>query len=101
MIRHSEAMLIGLLTPLVLFALFTASVASATPISSAMSLTHNFSSGTCGRAPAFNDATDNWRNAVSANGVALGPNDATIFWSEITDAQERAGGEDHINDNLD
>lgn len=76
--------------------------AAATPIKTAQSLYFDYNNATdeCDNVNTFSGASavNNWRSAIGAH-ATLGPNDNTIFWSEMADAT--FGGEDHINSNAD
>jgi hypothetical protein len=89
----------------VLFLLGAASVVHATPVTTAMSLNFHFKTDSCYNenklGPAMETGIANWRSAVAGHTVTLGPNDGTIFWSELAEYDKAAGGEDHINDNMD
>jgi hypothetical protein len=78
------------------------SAAHATPVYDAVSLNYHSPTSACDfLQPAMETGIARWRTAVAGHTVNLGPNDATIFWSEIADGDVVSGGEDDINDNLD
>src|SRR5688500_14457654 len=88
-------------------AAMSAQPAAATPISKATSITYSWPSsntndpGNCRLGAIFDSSTTTWRNEMSSRGVTLGPNDATMFWDELTDSVAASGGMDHSGDNLD
>lgn len=77
--------------------------ASATPINTAQSIYFDKTAATAACQQGVNDldpssAVNNWRNALR-NRTTLGPNDNTVFWSEMADPV--FGGQDNINSNAD